>query len=87
MRKDGRDLRNLGAHLRFQAGHFIVSVLHAELFVEFEMLLHMQMSIQILHADVVHVEVVASGDGPDAVENIFRPARAWNRMHHHVGAR
>src|SRR5882762_11599061 len=69
MRQDGRDFRDLGAHLRFQSGNFIVRLLHAELLIEFQMLFHMQLPIQVLHADVMHVEVVAGSHGADAVKN------------------
>ncbi len=49
------------------------------------MLFHMQLAVQILHADVVQVEVVARSYGADAVENILRPTSARNGMHHDIG--
>ena len=85
MREDGRNFRDLAAHLRFQPGNFVVRLLHAELLVEFQMLFHVQLPVQVLHADVVHIEVVAGSDGADAVENIFRAPGPRNRVHHHVG--
>ena len=44
---------------------------HAELFIEFQVLLDVELAIQILHADVVDVEVVARGDGANPVEDIL----------------
>ena len=49
------------------------------------MLFDMQLAVQILDADVVDVEVVARGDGANAVENIFRAPCPRNGMHDHVG--
>ena len=51
------------------------------------MLFDVQLSFQVLHADVVDVEVVAGGNRADAVKNIFRPQGAGSGMHHHVGVR
>src|SRR6202142_4007664 len=87
MGKDGCDLRDLGAHFGFQAGNFVVCLFHAETLVEFQMLFDVQLAIQILHADVMHVEVVARSHSANAVENIFRAAGARNRMYHDAGGR
>ena len=38
----------------------------------------------ILHADVVHVQVVARGDGADAVEEAFLAAGARHGVHDHI---
>src|SRR5258708_6959134 len=45
----------------------------------------MQVSVKILHADVVDVEVVASRDRANAVKNIFRTLRARQRLHGYIG--
>ena len=87
VRQDGCDLWNFRAHLPFEACHFIVRLLHTELLVEFQMLLHVQLAVQILHADVVNVKVMARGHGADAIENIFRAPSARHGVHHHVGLR
>src|SRR5206468_4512035 len=39
---------------------------------------------EILHADVMDVEVVAGSHGSDTVENILGPRRTRHRVHHHV---
>ena len=49
-----------------------MGLFQAQVLVEFEVLLYMQLSQKVLHADVMHVEVVAGGNGAYAVENIFR---------------
>src|ERR1035438_2987922 len=51
------------------------------------MLLDMQMAVEILHADVVDVEVIAGGDGADTIEDVFGPSRARHGMDHYVGIR
>ncbi len=51
------------------------------------MLLHVQTAGEILHADVVDIEVVAGGDGAYAVENIFRALGARQRLNGDVGVR
>ena len=53
-------------------GHAVVGFLQAQAFVEFEVLFDVEVALEILHADVVHVELVAGGDGADAIENVFR---------------
>src|SRR6476660_3247761 len=45
------------------------------------------MSLEVLHADIVDVEVVASGDSPDAIENVFRVQSAGDGVHDHVSVR
>ena len=77
------------APLRFisasSASHAIVRILQRHLLVQFQMLLHVQSPSKILHADLVHIEIVAGRHGADAVENVLCPAGAGNRVHHHVG--
>src|SRR5438128_5486550 len=43
------------------------------------------MSAEVLHADVVYVQVVAGSDSPDAIENVFSALSAGTRVHHHIG--
>src|SRR5205814_1853111 len=50
-----------------------------------EVLLHVQPAAQVLHAHIVHHEVIAGGDGADAVENIFADGGARQRVDDHVG--
>ena len=69
--EDGGNFRDILANLGFEHGHAVVGFLQAQAFVEFEVLFHVQVALEILHADVVHVEVVAGGHGADAIENIL----------------
>ena len=80
MREDGRNLRHVLTYIRFEPGYPIVSLLQTQLLIKFEMLFDVQTPAQILDAYVVHVEIVAGGDGTNAIENIFpAPARATER--------
>jgi len=69
--EDGDDFGNFSANLRFELGYAVMSFLSSKVLVEFEVLLDVQFAFEILHADVVHVDVVARGDGADAVEDAF----------------
>src|SRR5271155_4020184 len=51
------------------------------------MLFDMQPSAQVLNTDVMHVEVVARGDGTNAIENILSTSRARHRTNYDVGVR
>ena len=75
---------NVLANLGFEDRYAVVGFLQAQAFVEFEVLLHVQMALEILHADVVHVEIVASGDGADAIEDVFRTQGARHGVHDDV---
>src|SRR5215471_6821917 len=59
MGKDGRDLRHIPANLRLQSRDYVVSILEAQGFVELQMLLHVEPSGKILHADVMYAEIVS----------------------------
>src|ERR1022692_3732816 len=48
------------------------------------MLLDVQLPVQVLHADVVDIEIMASGDRADAVKDVFRTAGARDRVDHDV---
>ena len=85
MGENAGNLADILLHLAFQARDAVVGLLQAEPFVEFHVLLHVQTAADVLHADVVHVEVVARGDRADAVEEAFLPAGARHGVHHHVG--
>src|ERR1700679_201950 len=62
MGKDVGDLGNIVAHVGFEFGDLIVSVLESHTLVEFDVLLNVKPAREILHADVVDVEVVAGSD-------------------------
>ena len=83
--EDVGDLRHVVAHVGFEFGDLIVSAFEGHAFVEFNVLLHVELAGEILHADVVDVEVVARGDGANAVEDIFRALGARQRLHGDVG--
>src|SRR5580700_8080445 len=80
VRQDVGDLRDVVAHIGFEFGDQIVGGLQGQVLVEFDVLLDVEVAVEILHADVVNVEVVASGDGTNAVEDIFRTLGAGQRL-------
>src|SRR2546426_11557948 len=43
------------------------------------------MAVQVLHADIMHIEVLARGHGTDLVKDIFRVHGSGDRAHDHVG--
>src|SRR5271170_402814 len=81
------DLRHVVAHVRFQFRDLIVGTFEGHAFVEFDVLLDVKLSGEILHTDVVDVEVVTRGDGANAVEDIFRALGSRQRLHRYVSAR
>ncbi len=83
--QDAGNLIHLLLHLRLQPGYAIMGFLQAEPFVEFNVLLHVQSSAHVLHADVVHVQIVAGGDRADAVEEAFLAAGASASVDHDIG--
>ena len=83
--EDVGDFGHVAAHVGFQFGDLIMGALQGHAFVEFDVLFDVEATREILHADVVDVEVVAGGDGANAVENIFRALGARQRLHGDVG--
>ena len=81
----GGNLWDVTADFGFEHGNAVMSVLQAESLVQFEVLLDMQVSSQVLDAHIMHVQVIARGHGPDAVKNILRIHRARHGVHHDVG--
>src|ERR1700757_529042 len=63
----GGDLGDFFANLIFHGTDSIVRFFEGELLVHFYMLFDVQSAIEILDADVMDVQVVAGGDGADAV--------------------
>ena len=84
MRQDRDHFRNFRANLRLQLRYAIVSFLELKVFVQFEVLLHMQLPIQILYAYVMHVHVMPRGHCADAVENAFIHLGPRQGVDHHV---
>src|SRR6202142_22787 len=83
--EDGRNLRDVLANLGFEDGHAVVSFFQAQAFVEFEVLFDVQVALEILHADVVNIEIVAGSNGANAIENVFCTQGAGNGVHDDVG--
>ena len=83
--EDVGDLRYVAAHIGFEFGDLIVGALEGHALVEFNVLLDVELAGEILHADVVDVEVVAGGDGANAVEDIFRTLGARQRLDGDIG--
>ena len=65
------NLRHVVADVSFEIGYLIVSALEGHTFVEFNMLFDVEFAGEVLNADVVNVQVVPGGDGPNTVEDIF----------------
>src|SRR5690242_3541071 len=82
--EDGGDFRHFATNFRFQGGYAVMRLQQAELFVQFQVLLHVQLTTQVLHAHVVDVQVVAHGHRADAVEYVFPTVRLGNGVDHHV---
>jgi len=83
--EDVGDLGYVVAHVGFEFGDLVVGGLQGKVLIEFDMLLDVEMAVEILHADVVDVEVVASSDGPNAVEDVFRTLGARERLNGDIG--
>jgi len=83
--EDVPDLPYIVAHVGFEFGHLIVGVLQCHALVQFNMLLDMEFAREILHADVVDVQVVAGSDGANTVEDIFRTLGARQGLNGDVG--
>ena len=74
--EDVGNLRDVAAHVGFEFGDLIMRVFERHALVEFDVLFDVKVAGEILHADVVHVEIVVRRDGADAVEDVFRTLRA-----------
>src|ERR1700687_1065250 len=85
MSKDVGNLRDVAAHVGFQFGDPVVRVFERHALIEFNMLLHVQATVEILDADVMYVEIVIGSDRADAVEDVFGMLGARQRLHGHVG--
>src|SRR5450755_4422849 len=85
--QDARYFWNVVAHLAFQPCYTVVSVLERHALIEFNMLLDMQGATDVLHADVVHVEIVPGGHGADAIEQAFAATGAGDSVDHNIGSR
>src|SRR5580704_16745236 len=83
--QDVGDFRNIATHVRFELGYLIVGLFESHAFVKLNMLLHVQVPGQILHADVMHVQIPVGGDGANAVKNVLRAQGARKRLHGHIG--
>ncbi len=62
-----------------------MSGLESEALVEFHVLFDVEMAVEILNADVVDIEVVASRDGADAVEDVLRSLGTRQWLHRYIG--
>src|ERR1035441_2734505 len=83
--EDVGNFRYVAAHVRFEFGYLIVRVLKRHALVEFDVLFDVELARNILHADVVHVEIPMRGHGADAVKDVLRTLRARKRLHRNVG--
>src|SRR5664279_3922402 len=85
--QDARYFGNVAPHLAFQPCDPVVSVLERHALIQFNMLLHMQRAMDVLHTDVVDVEIVPGGHGANAIEQAFAAAGAGDSVYHHVSSR
>ena len=79
VREDRDDLRHIVTNFGLKHGDAVMGLFQAEAFIQFQVLLDVEISLQILHADIVDVEVVARRYRADAVENIFGAHGAGGR--------
>ena len=83
--KDRGDLGDFEADFVFERGHLVVRIFHGEALVHFEVLFDVERAFQILHADIVDVEIVAGGDGTNAVKQILAASGTRDGADHDVG--
>src|SRR5271169_6702519 len=74
--QDARYLGNVVAQFAFQPSDPVVSFLQNHAFIQFDVLLDMQLPANILDADVVDVEVVSGGYRSNAIKQAFLKACA-----------
>ena len=79
------DLGHVVAHVSFEIGDLIVGAFKGHALVEFDVLLDVKAPGEILHADVVDVQVVAGSDGANTVEYIFRSLSPRQGLNGDVG--
>jgi hypothetical protein len=53
-------------------------------FIKFDMLFDMEPASELLNTDVMHVEVPASCDTANAVEDVFGMLRTWERLNGYI---
>ena len=78
--QDGSNFWHLLPNFFFEGSHLVVGIFERQTLVHFEMLLNVQAPIQILNADIVHIDVVAGGNAAHTVENVFSRRGPRNRM-------
>jgi len=66
--KDGGDLGDVGADVSFEKGDAVVSGEQEHGLIEFDVQFDVNLTIEILHADVVHHEVIAQRGSADAAK-------------------
>ncbi len=59
MGEDRGNFRDFAADFSFQHSHHVMRVFEAEVFVEFQMLLHVEPAFKVLHAHIMHAEIIA----------------------------
>ena len=87
MGEDGRNFRHIAADLGFEQSDAVMSFLQAQVLVQFKVLLNVEMAMQVLHTDIMYVEILARRHGTNLVKNIFRVHCPWDRVHDYVGIR
>src|ERR1700691_3204883 len=85
MGEDVGNLRYIEAHVGFEFGDLIMGVLERHAFIKFDVLLDVKPPREILHADVVDVEVVACGHGANTIKDIFRALGTRQGLHRNIG--
>ena len=76
----GGDLRNVGADIGLQCGDAVVGGDQLHGLVEFDVQFDVDVAFEILHADVMHREIVAQRGGADAIKGVLRdPMRGERR--------
>jgi hypothetical protein len=84
--EDGGDLGDVAADVRFKLRDEGVGCGEGHLLVDLEVLLDVELVVELLHGDVVDVEVGAGGNGADAVVNAFGEGCGGDGMDDDVGS-
>ena len=83
--QDGGDFRYIPPNLRFQERYPVVSLQQSKPLIQLQMLFDVKTPTQILHADIVHIEIVPRRHGPNAVEDVLAVQSPRDRVHDDVG--
>src|SRR4051812_10055716 len=86
MGKDRLNFWYLVTDLGFQESDPVVCLFETQVLIEFQVLFDVQTAAEILHADVVHIYIIARGHRPHSIEYILGASDSRDRVDNHVCA-